>query len=111
MSLVTVYSSNFCSTCQMVKQFLALRGVEYVEKNVSTDLQGRSELLALGFDATPVTVIGQQCVAGFDVNDLDAALSELRAWRLIPSPLDGEGQSGGQLRHADPRPNGGESSW
>ena len=77
MSQVTVYSSNFCSTCQMVKQFLALRGVEYVEKNVSTDLEGRAELVALGYDSTPVTVIGERPVAGFDVNDLDEALSAL----------------------------------
>ena len=60
MSQVTVYSSNMCSTCEMVKQFLVLRGVEFTEKNVSTDLEGRSELVAMGFDVTPVTVIGEQ---------------------------------------------------
>lgn len=75
MSEVTVYSSNMCSTCEMVKQFLTLRGVEFTEKNVSTDLEGRSELLALGYDTTPVTVVDGRVVSGFDVNDLDAALA------------------------------------
>lgn len=74
---VTVYSSNMCSTCEMVKQFLILRGVDFTEKNVSTDLEGRSELLALGFDTTPVTVIGEKIVPGFDTSDLDAALQTL----------------------------------
>ena len=76
-STVTVYSSNMCSTCEMVKQFLTLRGVEFTEKNVSTDLDGRSELLALGYDTTPVTVVGDKCVGGFDVTELDAALAEI----------------------------------
>lgn len=77
MPQVTVYSSNMCSTCEMVKQFLALRGIEFTEKNVSSDLDGRSELLALGFDSTPVTVIGDKVVPGFDTGDLDTALQAL----------------------------------
>jgi hypothetical protein len=63
----------------MVKQFLTLRGVEYVEKNVSIDLEGRAELVELGYDSTPVTLVGDQCVAGFDVKELDDALAQLSA--------------------------------
>ena len=74
---ITVYSSNMCSTCEMVKQFLVLRGVDFTEKNISIDLEGRSELIELGFDVTPVTVIGQQVLEGFDTGEIDAALSAL----------------------------------
>lgn len=77
MPQVTVYSSNMCSTCEMVKEFLVLRGVEFKEKDVSTDLDGRKELLALGYDSTPVTVLGDTVVEGFDTGDLDAALQAL----------------------------------
>ena len=77
MSEITVYSSNMCSTCEMVKQFLALRGASFTEKNVSTDLEGRAELIALGFDVTPVTVIGEQILEGFDTGRIDAALQAL----------------------------------
>ncbi len=66
-----------CSTCEMVKQFLVLRGRDFVEKNVSSDLEGRAELQALGFDGTPVTVVGDEVLAGFDVGELDAALAKL----------------------------------
>lgn len=77
MAQITVYSSNFCSECQMVKAYLALKGYEYVEKNVSKDLKGRAELIALGFDATPVTVIGTRVIDGYDGEAIDAALAEL----------------------------------
>ena len=75
MAEITVYSSNMCGACEMVKEFLRLRGKEFFERNVSVDMQGREELLELGFDATPVTVIGDSVVEGFDVDKIDAALA------------------------------------
>jgi hypothetical protein len=61
----------------MVKGFLSLRKMEYVEKNVSTDLEGRAELVAMGYDSTPVTVIGDRELTGFNVPEIDEALSAL----------------------------------
>lgn len=61
----------------MVKGFLSLRNVEFIEKNVSIDLEGRQELLAMGYDSTPLTVIGSQKLQGFDVEAIDHALAEL----------------------------------
>lgn len=61
----------------MVKAFLELRNREFTEKNVSTDLEGRSELLGMGYDSTPVTVIGERQVEGFDVVEIDQALAAL----------------------------------
>lgn len=75
MTDIVVYSSNMCGACEMVKEFLRLRGREFVERNVSVDLEGRQALLDLGFDATPVTVIGDTVVDGFDVDKIDAALA------------------------------------
>ena len=60
-----------------MKGFLSLRNVEYVEKNVSTDLDGRAELEAMGHDSTPVTVIGERQLTGFDAALIDEALAEL----------------------------------
>jgi glutaredoxin-like protein NrdH len=74
---ITVYSSNLCSACQMVKAYLSLRGFPYEEKNVSVDRNGRSELRALGFESTPVTVIGKRVIEGYDGPAIDAALAEL----------------------------------
>jgi hypothetical protein len=58
-----------------VKGFLSLRNVEYVEKNVSTDLEGSAELVAMGYDSTPVTVIGDRQLTGFDAVLIDEALA------------------------------------
>lgn len=60
-----------------MKGFLSLRNVEYVEKNVSTDLDGRDELVAMGYDSTPVTVIGDRQLTGFDAVLMDEALAAL----------------------------------
>ena len=76
MAEIVVYSSNMCGACEMVKEFLRLRGREFEERNVSVDLQGRRELLDLGIrrDAghgdRRFTV-----VEGFDVDEIDAALA------------------------------------
>ena len=63
----------------MVKGYLSLRGVEFIVKNVSTDLQGGAELIAIGFDSTPVTIIGDQQLSGFDIPSIDKALADLKA--------------------------------
>jgi hypothetical protein len=61
----------------MVKGFLSLRKIDFVEKNVSTDLDGRAELVAMGYDSTPVIVIGDTQLTGFDISAIDAALAAL----------------------------------
>ncbi len=61
----------------MVKGFLSLRNAEFVEKNVSTDPDGRAELIAMGYDTTPVTVIGDSQLQGFDAGKIDEALALL----------------------------------
>ena len=53
-------------------------GFPFTERNVSEDLEARRQLLAMGFDATPVTVIGNRTVAGFDGPEIDEALGQLR---------------------------------
>ena len=66
MSNVILYSSNNCSYCKLVKEFFAENGVDYVEKNVSTDMEARKELMAKGYMGVPVTFIGEEDVKGFD---------------------------------------------
>ena len=63
----------------MVKAFLTLRKAEFIEKNVSTDLDSRAELISMGFDSTPVVVIGDRQLAGFDAHLIDEALGDLNA--------------------------------
>ncbi len=62
----------------MVKEFLSLMGCQYTEHNVSVDLEGRRQLLSMGFDSTPVTVVGDHVIEGFDGPALEEALARLK---------------------------------
>ena len=61
----------------MVKEYLSLKGFQFTERNVSQDEESKARLIALGFDATPVTVIGDRAVDGFNAVAIDEALSNL----------------------------------
>jgi glutaredoxin len=47
-------------------EFLSQKGVQFVEKNVRADKAALKELLDLGFQSTPVTIIDGKSVVGFD---------------------------------------------
>jgi glutaredoxin len=57
-----------------VKEFLSRRGVTFTVRLVDEDDAAYDELLALGYRAVPVTVIGERAVKGFDPTALTAAL-------------------------------------
>ena len=59
----------------MVKVYLSRKGVLFTEYNVSTDRDGLKALLGMGFRTTPVAVIGQEKVVGYNPAKLDAALA------------------------------------
>ena len=71
---VKVYTSNTCSYCHMVKEYLEEKGVEYIERNVSTDSEARKELIANGYMGVPVVYIGDEVIQGFDKKKLDELL-------------------------------------
>ena len=54
-------------------EFLSQKGVDFVEKNVRGDQAALKELLDLGYQSTPVTIIDGQAIVGFD----QAKISEL----------------------------------
>ena len=63
---VIVYSQPGCPTCAQVKSFLKARGVEYTERDVSSDEAAYRELEARGYAATPVTVVGDVEILGMN---------------------------------------------
>ncbi|KXO16062.1 glutaredoxin family protein [Peptoniphilus sp. GNH] len=76
MEKVTVYTSNTCPYCTMAKDYLRDRNIEFVEKNVQTDKEARSELMAKGYTGVPVIVIGDEEVVGFDKKRIDSLLDK-----------------------------------
>jgi glutaredoxin 3 len=47
-------------------EFLSQRGVQFTEKNIRTDLDAMQEMVKMGSQATPTTVIDGEVIIGFD---------------------------------------------
>ncbi|MDY0236398.1 MAG: glutaredoxin family protein [Gudongella sp.] len=74
MNEVTVYSSSTCPYCTLAKNHLTEKGVDFVEKNVSTDKEARKELMAMGHMGVPVVIINGTEIVGFDKDRIDSLL-------------------------------------
>lgn len=73
---VVVYTSSTWPHCGTAKDYLAQKGVDYVEKNVQSDVSARKELMAAGIMAVPVIKIGDEMVVGVDKAKIDSLLAE-----------------------------------
>lgn len=62
--------------CHKVQEFLAKKGVAFEARDVSQDKKALNELLELGYQTTPVTVIDGEIVLGFDRKRLEELLKE-----------------------------------
>jgi glutaredoxin len=56
----------------MTKEYLDKKGVSYEEKNISTDMSARQELMDMGHMGVPVTLIDGTEVVGFDTDKIDS---------------------------------------
>lgn len=63
---VIVYSQPGWPFCDLDKAWLSERGIDFEYRNVTEDPDAMDELLALGFFSTPVTVVNDEDVVGFD---------------------------------------------
>jgi len=59
-----------------VKEFLSQKGINFVERDVAQDETAIAELEQWGVMTTPVTVIDDELVIGFDREKLEALLSD-----------------------------------
>ncbi|WP_119066931.1 glutaredoxin family protein [Rubrobacter indicoceani] len=56
-------------------EFLSQSGVEFTDKNIRTDLDAMQDMVRMGSQATPTTVIdGETIIIGFDRNKLSEEL-------------------------------------
>jgi len=59
---VIVYSSDSCIYCKDAKSYLESKGIDFKEKNVSTDMIARKELISQGFMGVPVIIIDGEII-------------------------------------------------
>ena len=60
--------------CGRVKEFLSQSNIEYTERNIVADEKALAELEKLGYMTTPVTLVDDQVLVGFDRAKLENLL-------------------------------------
>jgi len=58
-----------------VKEYLSRKQISFEDRDITTHPAAISELQKLGFMTTPVTVVDEKVIVGFDVRKLDEALA------------------------------------
>lgn len=78
---VTIYTSNTCGQCKMVKKILTMKNTQYDEVNIDESPDRHQEVLQLsGQQRVPVTVIkdentgAQNVITGYNPGQLMPAL-------------------------------------
>jgi glutaredoxin len=62
---VWIYTTPSCSYCRAAKEYMRLKGVAYVEKDISANAANKSEFRAIGGRGVPVTLAGNQRINGY----------------------------------------------
>lgn len=78
---ITIYTTNNCAYCVMVKKYLTMKGMNYDEVNVEQFPEKRQEAIALsGAMTVPVTVVtkvddSQHVTVGYNPSRLASVLT------------------------------------
>jgi len=78
---ITMYTTNVCSSCRMVKQYLATKGLKYSEINIQEQPDKASEAFNIsGQMSVPVVVINRgdespNVIVGYNLAKLAPAVS------------------------------------
>lgn len=78
---VTIFTTNTCGYCQMVKKYLGAKGVAYEEVNLDEHPDRQAEAFSLsGAMTVPVTVVtrhddSQEVIVGYNLAKLAPAVS------------------------------------
>lgn len=69
--MITIYTTNTCAYCKMVKDFLTMKGREYEIINLDDEPERQAEAYALsGALTVPVTTDGRSVVVGWNPGKL-----------------------------------------
>ncbi|CQR48278.1 Glutaredoxin [Paraliobacillus sp. PM-2] len=74
---VTIYVSNNCSESNKLIHFLKELGISYEIKNITEDKKNLKELQEQHIYATPVTMVNNHKILGFQKHKLESELIRL----------------------------------
>ena len=75
MSKVAIYTTPYCAYCKMAKEYFKLKGIQYEEFDVMSDIPKREEMIKKsGQLGVPVIDIDGKMVMGFDKTKINEYL-------------------------------------
>ena len=75
MSNIKIYTTPTCAYCKMAKEYFKLKGLDYKEYNVATDIPKQKEMIEkTGQFGVPVIDIDGKIVIGFDKSKINEYL-------------------------------------
>ena len=78
---VLLYSRAGCGYCDKAKQFLQQHEIAFEEIDIHTSERGRQDFEKLGAIGTPILVVADTKVVGFDEGELTGVLKSKGLWR------------------------------
>ena len=76
MNKIKIYTTPSCAYCKMAKEYFKLKGFEYEEYNVATDIAKQKEMIdKTGQFGVPVIDIDGKIVIGFDRTKINELLN------------------------------------
>lgn len=95
MPRVTVYSTQNCPYCRMVKAFLDKHGVDYMSVDVGTDREQAKKMVEIsGQYGVPVTVVDDEIIVGFDAQRLNELFGSEQEGEIYDVLIVGAGPAG-----------------
>ncbi len=77
MAEIRIFSQPTCPACKQVKEYLKNKGIPFTDYNILKDDQALDEMLHVHkVRVTPLIIIGDRKIIGFDVEELEKALKE-----------------------------------
>lgn len=74
---IKIYSTPTCPYCNMAKDYLKKKGVDFEDIDVSASRDSAQEMIDLsGQMGVPVIALDEKVIIGFDKEELDKALSK-----------------------------------
>lgn len=69
--MITIYSTDTCAYCPMVKRFFKAKNVPFIEEDITHDTVMRTALHKhTGYSTVPVTTDGETYVVGWKPGEL-----------------------------------------
>jgi alkyl hydroperoxide reductase subunit F len=95
MPKVTVYSTQNCPYCRMVKAYLERHGIDYLTIDVGTDKEQAKKMIEIsGQYGVPVVTVDEEVIVGFDAQRLNELFGEEKVGEVFDVLVIGAGPAG-----------------